>query len=132
MNLRSSHQLIKYGCVIRLLFSIKLLHLIVDAGKRQGSKSKHLKNTHFKEFELHLQFFSSTLHILYLVNTIGRTFVFEQGINNTCTSDNRTYIREGPIFNPILLLLHRRLATANLLGRSWKNLNCRFVNVLLC
>ena len=31
MNLRSSHQLIKYGCVIRLLFSIKLLHLIVDS-----------------------------------------------------------------------------------------------------
>jgi hypothetical protein len=133
MNLRMSHQLIKYACVIQLLFSIELLHLIVDMGKRQGSKNKQLKDTHVKEFELHLQsFLSTTPHIIPNEHD-WKNLCIQARNQQTCTSDNRKLKSRMVRFSiRILLLLHCRLATANLLGRSWENLNCRFFNVLLC
>jgi hypothetical protein len=65
----------------------------------KDQRTKHLKDTHVKEFELHLQFFYQQLHILYLMNTIGRTYVFKQGINKHALPITVTKIREGPIFN---------------------------------
>ena len=44
--------------------------------------------------------------------SIGRTYVFYLKNQQTCNSNNHNYTRRALLFNPILLMLHRRYANA--------------------
>jgi hypothetical protein len=67
------------ACKHRVVMSFSHTRIFDRYVIRRGSKSKHHKNTCSKEIGLHLQILTTTLHST--VNTIGRTCVYIQSIN---------------------------------------------------
>ena len=66
---------------------------------RWGSRNKHHKSTCSKEIGRCLLILITTLHSI--VNTIGRTYVFSEGINKCALPISITEFRIRPIFNLI-------------------------------
>ena len=84
----------KYTCVIWFLLLITTL-VFEWYVVWWRSKCKHHKDTLLKEIGVRLRFLT-TLHSIVL--TIGRTGIFNQGVNDCALSITTTKVREGPIF----------------------------------
>ena len=82
-----------------IFLSNQILYLIgIWFGEIQ--RANIIKTPCLKEIGLRLQILITTLHLT--MNTIGRTYVSSQEINNMHL-DNHNNIREGPNFHPIFV-----------------------------
>ena len=90
----------------------------------RGSKSKHHKDTCLNEIGQCLQILITTLHSI--MNTIGRTYLSNQGIHThalliTITKSRKVRFQSN--FNRcfiIYLVMQHEFSRVNLIGRSWR------------
>ena len=109
--------ILRYACVLRLLFLIKDLYLI-------GVWLGEVQRTNILKTYVYRYWTRSSNSINYLTLNSEHTWedlCFYLRNQQTCTSTNHNWIKRAPIFNPIFMILNHRFAYATQLQRRMTN-----------